>query len=222
MDDNNEIVGFEIAMIDEIAKRTGLEVEYQALPWDGIFGQMDAGKIDTVVCCIFPNEERQEKYLFSSEYIYDENRFMVREGDGSKYKTYDDLVGKKIGVSGGGNTIMVLEELRKEYDFEIVAYSQMTFVNDLALGRLDLIYQSPVSALEQAKSIDAAIEMAECPAVEQASCAIPWRKDDARSAAICELFSEATKEMIEDGTMKALCEEWLGMDLSVYDPLYDF
>ncbi len=222
VDDNNESAGFEVEMVKEIAKRTGLEVEFQALPWDGIFGQMDAGKIDTVMCCIFPNEERQEKYNFSREYIYDENCFIVLEGNGSKYKTYEDLAGTKIGCAAGGNTYDVLAKLQEEVDFEIVAYNNENHVNDLALGRLDLIYKSPVSAFDQQESLGVKFELTECPTLESASVALPWRKDDARSEKICELFSEATQEMIDDGTMKELCEEWLGMDLSAYDPLFDF
>lgn len=224
MDENDELTGFEIEMVNEIAERTGLEIECQSLPWDGIFGQMDSGKIDSVMCCIFPNEERQEKYDFSKEYIYDENRFIVLKGEGAKYKAYEDLAGKKVGVSGGGNTYDVLYTFQQEsgIDFEIAAYNNENFVNDLALGRLDVIYKSPVSAFSQAESLGAEFELAECPALESASCALPWRKNDERSAAIREKFSEATAAMIEDGTMKELSEKWLGMDVTCYEPLCDF
>lgn len=221
MDDNGEPTGFEIEMIQEIGERAGLEIEFKAVPWDGVFGQIESGKIDTYACCIFPNEERQEKYLFSREYIYDENRFIVRTGDGSLYKTYKDLEGHKIGVAGGGNSILALENLQKDQnlDFEIVAYNNENYVNDLALGRLDIIYKSPVSAFVEAKSLGVGFEVAECPTVESASCALPWRKDDARSAKICELFSKATQEMLDDGAMKEISEKWLEMDLAAYEPL---
>ena len=222
VDDNNESAGFEVEMVKEIAKRAGVEVEFQALPWDGIFGQMDSGKIDTVMCCIFPNEERQEKYNFSSEYIYDENCFITLEGNGSKYQTYEDLAGAKVGVAAGGNSYDVLAKLQEEVDFEIVAYNSEQHVNDLALGRLDVIYKSPVSAFVQQEDLGVKFEVAGCPTLESASVALPWRKDDARSEEICRLISEATQEMIADGTMKKLSEEWLGMDLSVYEPLFDF
>lgn len=222
VDDNNEPAGFEVEMVKEIAKRTGLEVEFQALPWDGIFGQMDSGKIDTVMCCIFPNEERQEKYNFSREYIYDENCFITLEGEGSKYQTYEDLAGKKIGCGAGGNTFDVLSKLEEKIGFEIVAYNTEQHVNDLALGRLDLIYKSPVSAFVQQESLGVKFELAACPTLESASVALPWRKNDPRSEEICRLFTEATQEMIDDGTMKKLSEEWLGMDLSAYEPLFDF
>lgn len=222
VNDDNELTGFEVEMLEEISKRTGIEIQIEPLAWDGIFGQLDAGKIDTIACCIFPNEERQEKYDFSSEYIYDENRVMVRKGEGSKYKTYEDLAGITFGCAGSGNNYERLAELQQEVDFEIVTYSEEREVYDLGLGRIDAVYESPVSAMAQAKEAGFEIEAAECPSLEKASCALPFRKDDERSAKIRETFSEAIKEMIEDGTMKELSEKWLGMDLSVYEPLFNF
>ena len=221
MDDNAEPTGFEIEMISEIGKRAGLKIKFQAVPWNGVFGQIDTGKIDTYACCIFPNEERRQKYLFSREYVYDENRFIVRKGDGKRFKTYQDLNGQRIGVAGGGNSILGVEKLQKRenLNFEIVAYNNENYVNDLALGRLDIIYKSPVSAMVESKALGVEFEVAECPTVEEASCALPWRKDDARAALICELFSKATQEMIDDGTMKALCDKWLGVDVTAYKPL---
>lgn len=221
MGDDGEPTGFEIEMIQEIGKRADLDIKLQTVPWDGVFGQLDTGKIDTYACCIFPNEERQEKYLFSREYIYDENRFIVRAGDESLYKTYKDLEGHKIGVAGGGNSILAVEKLqeREGLNFEIVAYNNENYVNDLALGRLDIIYKSPVSAMVESKTLGVEFEVAECPTVEEASCALPWRKDDPRSEKICELFSKATQEMIDDGTMKELCDKWLEIDVTAYDPL---
>ena len=222
MNDKGELTGFEIEMVREISKRTGLDVEFRTLPWDGIFGQMESKKIDTVLCCIFPNADRQKKYDFSREYIYDVNAIIVRKGDGAKYRKFEDLAGLKIGCAGGGNSILNLEKLKKKVDFEIVAYSDEKFPYDLALGRLDAMYKSPVSAFMQAKQNNWEFELTQCPPVEEGSCALPWRKGDERSAMIRRAFSKATQEMIDDGTMKALCEQWLGLDETAYKPLFDF
>ncbi len=220
--DDDTFDGFEIAMVNEISERTGIEVEYKACAWDGIFGQLDSEKIDTVMCCVFPNEERQEKYDFSTEYIYDENRFIVPKGKASEYKTLEDFKGKKIGVTGGGNTYAVLQEAQKEVDFEIVTYNDDQEIFELNNGRLDAIYKSPVFANALAEENNLNVEVADCPAYESASCALPFRKNDERSAAIREAFSEAIQEMIDDGTMKELSEKYLGMDATAYEPLFDF
>lgn len=214
--------GFEIAMVNEISKRTGMEVEYVPCAWDGIFGQLDSEKIDTVMCCVFPNEERQAKYDFSAEYIYDENKFIVPEGKAGDYKTLADFAGKKIGVTGGGNSYTTLQSVQEEGGFEIVAYNDDQEIFELDLGRLDAIYKSPVFAMAMAKENNLKVEVADCPAVEEATCALPWRKDDERSAVIREAFSQAIKDMIEDGTMKDLSEQYLGMDVTCYEPMFDF
>lgn len=222
LDDGGHLTGFEVEMINEISKRTGLKVEVTTLPWDGIFGQMDSKRIDTVMCCIFPSAERQKKYDFSREYIYDVNRIIVRKGNGAKYKTFEDLKGVRIGCAGGGNTILRLEELQKKVPFEIVAYNTEGHPYDLAMGRLDAIYKSPVSAFIQAKEAGWEFELAECPSIEEGSCALPWRKGEPRSERLRKIFSEATQQLIDDGTMKELSMKWLGLDETAYKPLKVF
>jgi ABC-type amino acid transport substrate-binding protein len=221
VNDEGKLTGLEIEILDEISKRTGLNIEVEAMAWDGIFGQMDSNKIDSVACCIFPSKERLEKYIFSREYIYDENRFIVRKGDESKIKTFDDLEGLKVGCTGGGNTYLRLKELQDsvDFEFEIVAYSEEREAYDLSLGRLDAIYKSPVSALEQAKQGGFELGVAECPPLEKASCAFPFRMNDERSKLICDAFTKAIQEMIDDGTMAKLSEKWTQLDLTAYEPL---
>lgn len=220
VDDNDELTGFEVAMIKEIANRTGLDIKIEVTAWSGIFGQLDSGKIDSVVCCIFPSVERLEKYDFCREYIYDDNYIIVKKGEGSKYKTIEDLKGLKVGVTGGGNSFARLEEVREQGGFEIVTYEDELEPFDLKLGRIDAYYKSPVSALVNAKKAGIEVEPCEIPALEHGSCSFPFLKDNARAAAIRELFTDAINSMIEDGTMKSLCEEWLGIDVTAYEPLH--
>lgn len=220
--DDGTFDGFEIAMLNEVSSRTGIEVEYVPCAWDGIFGQMDSEKIDTVMCCVFPSVERLEKYDFSREYIYDENLFIVPEGKAHDYKTVADFKGKKIGVSSGGNSFLRLQDAQEEGGFEIKAYGNDEEIFDLDLGRLDAIYKSPVFALAAAKENNLHVEVADCPPLEEATCALPWRKDDERSAAIREAFSGAIQEMIDDGTMKDLSEKYFGMDVTAYEPMHEF
>lgn len=48
--DGSEIVGFDIALMDEIAAVTGLELAYaETLDWGGIFADLDAGEFDVVI-----------------------------------------------------------------------------------------------------------------------------------------------------------------------------
>ena len=220
--DDGSFDGFEIAMLNEVSSRTGIPVEYVPCAWDGIFGQMDSEKIDTVMCCVFPSVERLEKYDFSREYIYDENLFIVPEGKAHDYKTVADFKGKTIGVSSGGNSFLRLQDAQEEGGFEIKAYGNDEEIFDLDLGRLDAIYKSPVFALAAAKENNLHVEVADCPPLEEATCALPWRKDDPRSAAIREAFSGAIQEMIDDGTMKELSEKYFGMDVTAYEPMHEF
>ena len=58
MDDNAEPTGFEIEMISEIGKRAGLKIKFQAVPWDGVFGQIDTGLVHSLTLRARPQQEQ--------------------------------------------------------------------------------------------------------------------------------------------------------------------
>lgn len=68
--ENGKIVGYEADMMEEISKRTGYEIEMEAVDWSGIFGALDAGRVDTIADIITITDERIDKYEFTQPYIY--------------------------------------------------------------------------------------------------------------------------------------------------------
>ena len=49
VDENKEIVGFDIDMMNAIAEAQGLEIEYKNTAWDGIFAGLDTGDYDAIL-----------------------------------------------------------------------------------------------------------------------------------------------------------------------------
>ena len=217
LNDKDTVDGFEVAVMKEIAKRTGLTIECQITAWTSMFGQLDSGRIDTVAECITITEERQAKYNFSKSYIEDSNRFLVPGGKEGSISSFKDLAGKKIGVAAGQNAYEQLLAIQKEYgvDFEIVPYESSTNAYDVSIGRLDASYMNPVAGMTMSKEGNMGLAVADCPAYKSDLCAYVFRKDNARADTIRELFSGALEEMKADGTLGALSTQWLNADISV-------
>ncbi|TDT45650.1 ABC transporter substrate-binding protein [Fonticella tunisiensis] len=97
----DEIVGFDIEIAKEIAKDLGVELEIKDMKFDGLLAALQAGKIDLVIAGMTPTEERKKSVDFSNIYYKAEQAVIVRAEDKDKYKTTDDLKGKKIGVQKG-------------------------------------------------------------------------------------------------------------------------
>lgn len=57
--EDNKIVGFEADIIAEISKRTGYDIEMKAMDWSGLFGNLDAKRVDTVANIVTITDERK-------------------------------------------------------------------------------------------------------------------------------------------------------------------
>ena len=69
VDENREIVGYDIDLMKAIAEEAGLEVEFKNVAWDGIFAGLAAGEYDAVISSVTITDERRENYDFSDPYI---------------------------------------------------------------------------------------------------------------------------------------------------------
>jgi polar amino acid transport system substrate-binding protein len=97
VDESKKIVGFDIDLINAIAKDQKFEVEIKNTAWDGIFAGLEAGQYDAILSSVTVTDERQQKYDFSNPY-FDANQGIVVRADDSAIKTEADLSGKTVGV----------------------------------------------------------------------------------------------------------------------------
>lgn len=109
---NNSPQGFSIDYIDFLASKIGLNLEYETDNWNDILEKVKEKKIDIILN--IAKTQNRKKYLeyTGTPYIKGDLVFVGNEKtpDG-KYKTLDDLNGKKIAVVRG----FFEEELLKRY-----------------------------------------------------------------------------------------------------------
>lgn len=217
-ENSDEPQGYEIDVMNEIAERKNLDVTLEVAEWNGVFGMLDAGQLDTIACVVSPTEERKEKYDFSDPYIKMDIGIGVQKGQASSIAKLEDLAGKKIGVNAGGQAMKKLESLQDTVQFEIVAYDSPTSMEyDLALGRLDGIYESIVAILQAADRGDCDIEPAEMEPLVTSLCAYPFVKDNEQNKEVIDRINEALAEMREDGTLMELSMKWFNIDQITID-----
>lgn len=214
VDENSDAPqGYEIDLMNEIAERKNLDVTLEVAEWNGVFGMLDAGQLDTIACVVSPTEERREKYDFSDPYIKMDIGIGVQKGQAASIAKLEDLAGKKIGVNAGGQAMKKLESLQDTVQFEIVAYDSPTSMEyDLSLGRLDGIYESIVAILQAAERGDCDIEPAEMEPLVTSLCAYPFVKDNEQNKEVIDRINEALAEMREDGTLMELSMKWFKID----------
>ena len=67
-DASGKIVGFEVDLMTEVAKRLGMEVKFTNIPFQGLFAAVQSGQIDAAVSSITITKKRLESVSFAQPY----------------------------------------------------------------------------------------------------------------------------------------------------------
>jgi polar amino acid transport system substrate-binding protein len=144
IDENKNIVGYDIDLMNAIAEKAGLEVEYKNVAWDGIFAGLAAGEYDAIISCVTILPDRAEQYDFSEPYL-EAGQIVVTNIDSTITGPDDSLQGKTVGAQIGTTGAFAIQDMDgvtlKEYDEIGLAFE------DLIAGRIDaVVCDTPVAA----------------------------------------------------------------------------
>lgn len=137
--DKGEIVGFDIDLAKEVAKRLNMEVEFKSINWDSKILDLNSGSIDVIWNGLTITPERSEQTEMSKPYMSNNQAIVVKEG--SNIKSKEDLKGKIVGVQNqsSGEEKIISEGADKTFK-ELKGYPQydQAFM-DLDAGRIEAI-----------------------------------------------------------------------------------
>lgn len=68
IDGNGKNVGFEIDLLDAAAKIGGINIKYRVMPFQAMFDELKAGRLDAVASGVTVNAERAKEFDFSIPY----------------------------------------------------------------------------------------------------------------------------------------------------------
>lgn len=132
-----EIVGFEVDVVREIAKRAGKTVEFVNVPFNGLFSAVQSGRADIAISSITITPKRLESVGFAQPYYDSDQSLAVTTA--SKIEGLDEMSGKVVGVDTGSTGDMWVEEHKDDHGFASVSrYEGLSpAMLDLASGRID-------------------------------------------------------------------------------------
>jgi L-cystine transport system substrate-binding protein len=206
-DESGKLVGFDVEIGEEVAKRLGMKAEFLEGKWDGLIAGLDANRYDAVINQVGITEERKAKYDFSDPYIASKAALIVHE-DNAEIKGFADLSGKRAAQSLTSNYGKMAEQAGAEligtdgFDQSIALVVQ---------GRADATINDNLSFLDfQKKQPNAPVKIA-ATEDEAAYSGVIVRKGDPELVAA---INDALKEMKADGTYQKIAEKYFGQDVS--------
>jgi polar amino acid transport system substrate-binding protein len=195
-----DYTGFDIELIDDIAKRLDLQPKIVDTSFGTIFADQQAGKFDIVASSTTITPARSKRVTFSDPYFDADQSLMVQKG--SDIKTVDDITSDtKIGVQEGTTGQDYAET---KTDGTVQAFAEIgTAFNSLQAGQVDAVINDfPVSAfaLKKYPQLDVVQSI---PTGERYG--FPMQKTN---TALIDAVNKALADSIADGTYQKIFQKW--------------
>jgi polar amino acid transport system substrate-binding protein len=206
VDETNKVVGFDVDIGSEIARRLKVEPVIVTTAWDGIIAGLVTGRYDTIVGSMGITEERKKAVAFVGPYYHSGIGLFVKKG--ASFGSVNDLAGKTVGATLGE----VSEKWAREQNkFNIRTYKGLPeMILDLSAGRIDAFVADDVPVLVAIRKNDAPITQIKDDRLPRFEIAIAIRKNNPDLAAA---MQKALDAMMADGTYEAISKKWIGVDI---------
>lgn len=100
LDANNNIIGYDIDLINAIGKKLGVKVNVVGQGFDGLIPALISKKIDLIAAGMTITEERKKSVSFTLPYVNTQNVILVRK-ENLQLASAKSLNGKSVGVQIG-------------------------------------------------------------------------------------------------------------------------
>ncbi|MDR2730264.1 MAG: amino acid ABC transporter substrate-binding protein [Treponema sp.] len=210
--EKNEIVGYDVDLAKEVAKRLGVELVLQPIDWAAKELELNTRQIDCIWNGFTITEERQKNLCFTPAYLKNAQVIVVKTN--SAVMAMADLAGKKAGTQAGSASIEALDgapEFKASLR-EIIEYKDfLTALMDLDVGGTDAVIIDLVVANDNINRSGRPFRILN-ERLDEEEFGIGFRKND---KALADRVWAILLDMRKDGTVAAITTKWLGADISV-------
>ncbi len=195
--ENGKIVGYDVDVIDAVAKKIGIKYEWKDMNFDGLISALQFKKIDIVIAGISSSPEREKVVNFSIPYHESKTAYIMNKNNPM---TMEELKGKTFGVDLGTTNETTARSIEGA---KVTAFSSIAgTLLALKSQKVDCILIDETVAEEYVKN-NPELEIFGYGDGEGKS--IAFNKDD---IALQQSFNKALAELKEDGTLKKLQDKY--------------
>ena len=201
LDDNGNIVGIEIDIMQLIAQKLGLELQVDAMDFDAALLAVQQGKSDMAVSGITVTEDRKLVMNFTDSYTTAVQVIVVPEGsDVTLDNLGDQMIGTQRGTTG---YLYTVDDYGEDH---VIGYDTYTTVVQALLNdQIDCIVMDDAVAREYVAANPGLVILDTSYADEDYAFAV-----DKQNEALTQAVNNALKELIADGTVQKIIDQWLG------------
>lgn len=212
-DEKNEIVGFDVDLAKEAAKRLGRPIEFKAIDWSSKEAELKSGRVHILWNGLDITEKRKENMLFSNPYMDNRQIIFVKKDDRS-ITSEISLTGKTIGTQSAGTAEEYIDatEFYKKDVKEVKKYPDyVAAFMDLENGRLDAVVGDEIVGRyymskhpDQLEALDVVVGPTSEFGIAFAKSSVVLRDD----------VQKVLDEMKADGTIAKISTKWFDKDIT--------
>ena len=206
-DDQGKTIGFDVDMIDLVAKKLGVEQAIVDTPFEGIKSGQDlsTGKCDIAAAGMTITDERKKAILFSLPYFDATQALLVKKD--STVATLADLKGKKLGAQAATTGLDYAKSKADANGYVIVEFQDLaTQTQALTTNQVDAAINDLPVWTEAIKEDKGATKVAtQFDTGEQYGFGMKLGND-----ALKKVVDEAITTAKSDGTYASLYTKWIG------------
>ncbi len=208
-DENDEIVGFDIDVAEEVCARMGVELVKEGINWDTKEQDLNAGRIDCIWNGMSISPSRAEEMNLSEPYMSNAMVFVVPAN--SDVADMEQLSDKIIGVQNGSTAeeILMASDIASTITEQPMA-TNIEALQQMELGIVDAVFLDSVVANYEITSSGKDYKILP-DGLEEEEYAIGFRKND---QALRDEVQKILSEMKADGKLGEISTEWFGSDIT--------
>lgn len=215
---DGKVVGYGHDILEIMAKKLGVKLNQQNLPFQGLLPGLMARKFDFVATSVGINPERAKRFYFTRPVGIVDSSVLVR-ADNTTIKSPQDLNGAILGTQLGSSSIPVIDEFNKSLKAE--------GKSGVADTKLFTAYPDVASALDN-KAIVAGIIPSNIAAVEMKSNPGKFKEIgtigqpkilawvvNPHDKEVLKFVNDTLDELQKDGTLAKLQTKWFGRPMTL-------
>ena len=214
-----QIDGFDIALMNEIARRLGVTADYHDIAFQGLPGAIQSKQVDLAIAAISETPERAEVMDFTNIYYISEDGVLARQDSNiAAIASPADFTGQRVGVERGSifegwieNTLVATGQMPQTNLFTYEKAGDAT--RDLREQRLDLVVMDLLPAEAalgegQLKLVGQGLNQ------ERFAIALPKGEDSLRNE-----VNRILTDLQNEGFIAQLAQQYLDIDPGALIPL---
>ncbi|MBI4726986.1 amino acid ABC transporter substrate-binding protein [candidate division TA06 bacterium] len=203
-DREGKLIGYDIELGNEIAKRLGVKFQWKQMDFRQIFPSLDDGSCRLAIAALHSTKAREKKYALSSWYLKT-GLVVVARKTGKKIGSLDDLKGLTVAVKekATGNDFARENGLKLGFKYKEYLSTEQSFAA-LKNGEVDAVFNDYLSSRIYLKENPDYL----IPFPPFASCGLAIAAGKSSSALISRI-SAILGDLEKEGFLKKLYIKWL-------------